>query len=294
MRDDTMLHYPALPDSRGEDLHGLEHRDSADLVIFMAGNQFMVMEELIDAFKEAHPGIEKIFYETLPPGLALKQILSGGAIFKGDIIDTVADVYTCVSEKALQTLTKHGKIDKGNSFIYLHNRLTLMVPKENRARIKAVSDLAREDVRISQPDPDVEDIAHHIVNMYRDAGGDQLVTRIMEEKRAEGTTIFTRVHHRETPLRIIKGTVHVGPVWATEVVAAKRKGLPVDEVAPPPGIDQKDNINYHICKLKEARHGENADRFIEFILSKKAKEIYKSYGFAVDSGTGASAPGPVP
>jgi len=52
--------------------------------------------------------------------------------------------------------------------------------------------------------------------MYRQAGGDELVHRIMDKKRAEGTTIFTVVHHRETPLRILKKTVDVGPVWATD------------------------------------------------------------------------------
>lgn len=54
----------------------------------------------------------------------------------------------------------------------------------------------------------------------------------MEEKRAAGTTIFTVVHHRETPLRIAKRTVDVGPVWATEAVHATSVGLAC-EVAEP-------------------------------------------------------------
>ena len=51
--------------------------------------------------------------------------------------------------------------------MYLHNRLTLMVPSGNPADIKAVADLGREEVRISQPDPANEDIAIHIMDMYR-------------------------------------------------------------------------------------------------------------------------------
>lgn len=61
--------------------------------MFMAGNQFMVMGDLIKAFKERHPEVKYIFYETLPPGLELKQILSGGAIFRGRLIAGSPDVY---------------------------------------------------------------------------------------------------------------------------------------------------------------------------------------------------------
>jgi len=44
---------------------------------------------------------------------------------------------------------------------------------------------------------------------------------VMEEKRAKGTTLFTKVHHRETPDRIRENMVDVGPVWATETVHAR-------------------------------------------------------------------------
>ena len=56
------------------------------LLLFMAGNQFIVMEELLAAFQKEFPDVQKIFYETLPPGLELKQILAGGAIFRMESI----------------------------------------------------------------------------------------------------------------------------------------------------------------------------------------------------------------
>ena len=115
--------------------------------------------------------------------------------------------------------------------------------------------------------------------MYRQAGGDELVHRIMEKKRAEGTTIFTVVHHRETPLRILRKTVDAGPVWATEAIHAKASGLSFDVVEPGEDFDQRNRINYYICKLKHARHPENADKFIEFIKSSEARQIYQKHGF---------------
>jgi ABC-type molybdate transport system substrate-binding protein len=142
-----------------------------------------------------------------------------------------------------------------------------------------VSDLARDDVRISQPDPQNEDIAYHIMDMYRQAGGDELLNRVMEEKRAEGTTIFTIVHHRETPLRIAKKTVDVGPVWATEAVHAQSGDLAFDVIEPGADLDQRENIDYYICRLRQAPHPQNAQNFLDFILSEKSQRIYKKYGF---------------
>jgi len=272
---------PVIPSDRADDLHHLEIADEADLVLFMAGNQFMVMKEIILAFKNKYPDIEKIFYETLPPGLELKQILTGGAFFRDNIIQVQADVYSSVNENAMKTLEDAGHILQKDYHLYLHNRLALMVAKNNPTGITSVADLGKDWIRISQPDPANEDIAYHIIDMYREAGGDELVHRIMEKKRADGTTILTVVHHRETPLRIIKQTVDAGPVWATEAAYAKASGLSIEVVEPGEDLDQRERIKYYICKLKHAPHPENAGRFIDFITSPAAGRIYEKYGFTV-------------
>ena len=271
--------FPVIPSDRGDDLHNLDIADSADLVLFVAGNQFMVMDELIRAFQEEHDDVKNIYYETLPPGLELKQILAGGAVFRDKVIDVVADIYASVTEKAMERLEVDGLITKGGYFLYLHNRIVLMVPEGNPAQIVSVADLGRDEVRISQPNPEYEDIAYYIIEMYRQTGGEDLVHRIMEEKRAEGTAILTIVHHRETPLRILKGTVDVGPVWATEVIHARKSNLAVDMVEPGEDMDQRDRINYYICRLKDAAHPENAEKYLDFIKSARAQSIYEAHGF---------------
>jgi len=280
--------FPVIPSDRGDDLHNLEFAHSADLVLFVAGNQFMVMEELLLAFQTEYPDIKTIFYETLPPGLELKQILAGGAIFRDEVIAVSADVYACVTEEAMDRLEKGGLVAPGDYFLYLHNRIVLMVPEGNPAQIVSVSDLGGEEVRVSQPNPEYEDIAHHIVGMYRQAGGQALVDRIMEQKRAEGTAILTIVHHRETPLRIAKRTVDVGPVWATEIIHARQTGLAVDMVEPGEDLDQRDRINYYLCRLKNTSHPDNAKKFLDFIKSARAQDIYKAYGFVPHFATSGS------
>lgn len=89
----------------------------------------------------------------------------------------------------------------------------------------------------------------------------------------------TVVHHRETPFGILKKTVDVGPVWATEVIHAKSSGLAFEVIEPGEDFDQRDRINYYICKLKDAPNPGNAKKFIEFIRSPGPQKIYQKYGF---------------
>ncbi len=267
---------PEIPPDREDDLRGLEYLNEAQLVVFMAGNQFMVMPELMAAFQRQHPEIEKVFYETLPPGLELKQILAGGALFRGRTIPGNPDVYTSVTEDAMLTLKQRGLIDEYHP--YLRNKLVLITQKGNPKGIKTVTDLARDDVRVSQPGQ-MENITEYIIKMYEEAGGKELVHRIMEEKRAEGTTVYTIVHHRETPLRLQKGTVDVGPVWATEAEEALRKGLEIEIIEPGPGLDQRDRVLYYVAQLKNGPNPEAGKKFVQFLLSSEAKDIYTKYGF---------------
>jgi ABC-type molybdate transport system substrate-binding protein len=271
--------YPEIPPDRDSDLVGMENLENADVVLFMAGNQFMVMPELIAAFQQRYPEVEHICYETLPPGLELRQILTGGAVFGGRLLTVVPDVYSSVSVKAMHRLEDEGFIRPGGFQPYLHNRLVLMVPEGNPAGIESIHDLARSDVRISQPDPQYEDIAGHIQEMYRRTAGDDLVQRIMVEKREQGSTRFTIVHHRETPLRLTNGEADVGPVWATEAAHAQKSGLAIDVIEPGAAVDGRDRITYFICRLQNGAHPINGEKFINFVLSPDGQKIFAGHGF---------------
>lgn len=86
---------PEIPSSRGDDIHNMQYMDSAGLVLFMAGNQFMVMDDLLSRFREIHPDVKRIFYETLPPGLELRQILASGAVFQVLELGSIKSRHLC-------------------------------------------------------------------------------------------------------------------------------------------------------------------------------------------------------
>jgi ABC-type molybdate transport system substrate-binding protein len=50
-------------------------------------------------------------------------------------------------------------------------------------------------------------------------------------------------------------------------------------VEPGEDMDQRDKINYYICRLKDATNSKNAAKFLDFIKSARAQGIYETHGF---------------
>jgi ABC-type molybdate transport system substrate-binding protein len=254
---------------------------TADLVMYLAGNQFMVMEELIQDFQAKHPDIRTVYVETIPPGQILKgQLLTQGEI-DGQKTAMNPDLFASVNIGHLKKMKAEGKMS--DHAIYIHNKLELMVAEGNPKGIKGPEDLGRDDLVQSHPNPLTEGIfKFYGSEMLKDMGLFEKVTGGKECKSCwavEGKTWFTSRHHRETPDRIEKGEADVGIVWTTEVAHAKAQGRPLEGVAIPAPLNKQDKVNYAIGVLNTGRNQQNGAAFIEYLASDKAQSIYESYGF---------------
>jgi ABC-type molybdate transport system substrate-binding protein len=254
---------------------------SADLVMYLAGNQFMVMEELIQDFQSMNEDIKTIYVETIPPGQILKgQILKQGEI-DGQKTAMNPDLFASVNVNHLKRLKKDGAMS--DHMIYVHNKLELMVAEGNPKDIKGPEDLGRDDLVQSHPNPLTEGIfKFYGSQMLKDLDLYEKVTGNAECRSCwaiEGKTWFTSRHHRETPDRIEKGEADVGIVWATEVVYAQAEGRPIDGVAIPAPLNQQDKVNYAIGALTTGRNPDNAGRFLYYLATDQAQTIYEKYGF---------------
>lgn len=242
------------------------------LVVFFAGNQFMCVDELLAAFKEAHPQYQRVFAETLPPGILAKQI-EGGSLTIGNMRITLQpDVYTAGRSRMLQMMPY-----MEDTITYAYNRLAIMVRKGNPKKITGLKDLGRKEVRVSMPNPAWEGIGGRIEEAYVKAGGEALKKAIMQTKVNDGSTYLTQIHHRQTPLRVLYDQSDAGPVWYSEALYQQMLQHPVELVP----IPEKENIKavYMAAIVKTAPHREAAAAFVAFLAGEKARAIYRKYGF---------------
>lgn len=254
---------------------------SADLVMYLAGNQFMVMETLIKDFQSRNPDIRSVYVETIPPG----QILNGQILKQGQIEgqDTARnpDLFASVNLNHLKKLNQQGLMH--SYMIYTRNKLELMVAAGNPKAISGPRDLARDDLIQSHPNPLTEGIFRFYGSaMLKELGLYEQVTGNAECRSCwavAGKTWFTSRHHRETPDRIEKGEADVGIVWTTEVAHARAQGRRIDGVAIDAPLNQQHRVGYAIGTLSSGRNPYNASRYLAYLGTQRAQSIYAGFGF---------------
>ncbi len=261
----------------------------ADLVMYLAGNQFMVMKELIQDFQEKNPDIKTVYVETLPPGQILKgQLLKQGMV-ESKKTSMTPDIFASANLNHLKKLKKEGKMSK--YMIYIHNKLELMVAKGNPKKIKGPEDLGRDNLVQSHPNPLTEDIfKFYGSKMLKDL---ELYEKVTGGKMVKGDwaikdkTWFTEHHRRETPDRIEKGKADVGIVWTTEVMYAKATNRGVEGVAIPALYNMESKVGYAIGHYEAGKkeNAKNAEAFLMYIATDAAQNIYAKYGFIKASKT---------
>jgi ABC-type molybdate transport system substrate-binding protein len=251
----------------------------AQLVLWLAGNQFFAMDDVVHAFQRQHPSTT-VGLITLPPGLLLQAIKAGGWTYGGKEYPGLPDIYASVNLGHLKQLKAAGLMD--SYMVYMQNELQIMVAKGNPKHVTKIDDLARPDVRTSMPNPVNEGIMQFYIRKVLErhslwqvmSGGKECVSC-----QATPNNWFTAVHHRETPDRIKAGQSDAGVVWKTEVLAAKRAGADIDAVELPPEDSLKNEVAYAIGELTKSPHKEAAEAFLAFLRSKSGQDAYAKYGF---------------
>jgi ABC-type molybdate transport system substrate-binding protein len=256
------------------DLHG--NPADARLVLFIGGNQFFVLPQLIAAFEDQNPALKgHIFYETLPPGILRKQIAAGNTLTVGNLtLQIQPDVYEA-GARVLQQMEQSGQVK--NVVRYATNDLAIMVQAGNPKHIRSLEDLGRPDVTLSMPNPQWEGVANQIAASLRKAGGQPLEQAVYQDKVKTGKTILTEIHHRQTPIRIMNGTADAGVTWASEVRFQKQLGNPIAGVAIPDALNT--TATYAGGVMKDAPHPQAAAKWLAFLQTEKAQAIYREFGF---------------
>ncbi|HVC36898.1 MAG TPA: substrate-binding domain-containing protein, partial [Gammaproteobacteria bacterium] len=225
---------------------------------------------------------QRIFVETLPPGILADQIRQGALVMGNLRIALKPDVYTAGHNRIVALQQSEHCFSATED--YARNRLALMVYRGNPQHVSGLQDMGRPDVRVSMPNPQWEGIARAIEALYRKAGGESLVNKIMDLKVKNGSTYLTQIHHRQTPLRILRRESDVGPVWYTEAYFQEHiLHNPISTVSIP--LQDNMEVTYTAGLMKTAPHPQAAREFMQFLSSPAGQAIYRHYGFlSSDSG----------
>lgn len=192
-----------------QDLHG--NIQDPDLVLFMAGNQYMVMPELIEGFKAwvaqnaaMYPGLEinEVFYATTPPGRLI------GAMEKGELDlgsynikvtpDTLWPDVFMTGLRQQRRLDRNGFAENGVATLYTRDDgAGILVRAGNPKNITEARDLRKKNIRVAISDPEIEPASYETYGQVLDGTGfEGLAERVLNNP---GRISPRAVHHRENP-----------------------------------------------------------------------------------------------
>ena len=276
--DDLKLYYTDGRVLKGQEAMARMQGD-AKLILWLAGNQFFAMDDVVHAFQKQHPSTS-VGVITLPPGLLLTAIQKGGWTYGGKAYPGRPDVYASVNLGHLKKLKAAGMMKQ--HAIYMHNELVLMVAKGNPKKIRGVADIGRDDVRTSMPNPESEGIMVFYGRKVLERHG--LWDKVSGGKKCRSCQTtknnwFTSVHHRETPERISDGRSDTGFVWITETIRAQRLGSPVEAVKLPPEDSLRNEVAYAIGPLSNSPRAQAASQYLSFLRTPAAAAAYAKHGF---------------
>jgi molybdate transport system substrate-binding protein len=174
-----------------------------------------------------------------------------------------ADVFAAASPKYPELLYHQGLLRK--PLVFATNRLVLIVPRRNPARIGSVYDLRRSGIKLVIGDKGVPIGAY--TRQILDALGitaDVLKNVVSEETDVKGIVA-----------KVALGEADVGFVYATDArpVAARVKTVPLPAWAQPP-------IRYEIAVVKGGREAA-ARAFVTRVIGKVGRTALRKAGFGL-------------
>jgi hypothetical protein len=264
------------------DLHGC--LNAPDLVLFMAGNQFRAIPDLIQAFHiwaadgptEAKR-IKKIFYVTLPPGLLIDAMVNGAlglanCWFSVSRSTLWPDVFM-TSPAQQRRLHSGGFIDSYS--IYARSRGVALLTRRGR-KISHPKHLLDADIRVAISSPDREPASYE---SYAQALSGLIAIDAPRQILAKPNTVFSNwIHHREIPQLLVEDRADVAPVFAhlgsylAETFSDRFLCIPLPSTGN--HIDE-----YAIAQITSAPHRDAAAIWCDFMRSDLAAAIYSQHGF---------------
>lgn len=276
--DGGLVPFTAAPFDMVEDLCG---DPNADLVVFLAGNQYMVLPDLVAGFLRAHPAVGSVFYETLPPGIVVQQLRHGG-LRMGSLEVRVRPDVLALSPAVLHELGAEGLV--GPTRPYASNDLAILVAAGNPLRLSGLADLGRPGVRVAFPDPATEGIGRLALEALHGTGGAGLRRAVEHDKAGRGEVVFTSIHHRQGPAWLAAGATDAAVVWSTEALHHRRLGGPFDTVTIPGSQNRRGA--YAAAVVSGAAHRDAAAAFVDHLCSEAGRAVYAARGFAAADGDG--------
>ena len=210
--------------------------------------------------------------ERQRPGLAVRFNFAGSQQLAAQIEQgATADVFASADERWMKYAGERGLL-AGEPVVFARNRLVVIVPRTNPARIGRLQDLARGGVKLVIG-ADAVPVGRYgriaIRNLARDSAfGNEFATRTLRNVVSEEENVKAVV------AKVQLGEADAGIVYRSDVTAAVSRYLRVFEI---PGSA---NViaSYPIALVRDSRSADAAAAFLALARSPEGQQVLERHG----------------
>lgn len=243
-----------------------------EIQVFIAASLNTVMKDLADRYRKIEPNV-KITYNADSSGTLLTQIEEGYA----------CDLFFSAAQKQMNQLEEDGLVMEGSRNNVVNNQVVLLTLKDSKTKVKDLDTLrdAKNIALAGGSVPVGKYTRQALVNkgILETAEDVSKITSQEVSNALGGVEISEQDNVSKVLIAVTEGACEVGTVYYSDTYGYEDKIEILEKVS----YDLTGDVIYPIClvKNKEADEAEKeaAEKFMEYVLSEEAKEVFESYYF---------------
>jgi len=232
------------------------------LSVFAAASLTEAFGMLAQNFEAEHPEVHVVL--NLAGSQQLAQQIAQGA---------PADVFASADRKQIDAIVGAGRIDSPTSQEFARNRLVIIFPEGNPARIQNLQDLARAGLRVVIADSAVPVGAYTL--QFLDLAAQDANLGEAFRSGFLGNVASYEENVRAVLSKVILGEADAGIVYSTDYAGIRNENILALDIPEELNV----TASYVLAPIKDSQQPELAMSFIEFVLSPQGQAILGEYGF---------------
>ncbi|GGH86275.1 molybdate transport system substrate-binding protein [Pullulanibacillus pueri] len=229
-----------------------------ELTISAAASLKDVLTAAQESFEKDHPNI-KLSYNFASSGTLEQQILQGAPV----------DLFFSAAEDQFKEVEEKGFIDKKDAVNLVGNEIVLVVPKNSQSPIQSFNDLSNVKGQISIGTPESVPAGQY---------GKETLEHLHLWDSLKDKMVYAK-DVRQVLSYIETNSVKAGIIYKTDAAISDK--VKVIALAP---SGSHTPVIYPLGILKGTSHPKEAKMVYDYLQSKKAKDIFKEYGFVTQLG----------
>lgn len=237
-----------------------------------AGSQILTVlaaASLTDSFNE----IGKLF-EAHNPGIKVVFSYAGSQQLAQQLGQGVgADVFASASTKYMDAVIASKRVNPSDAHTFVKNRLVVIFPKDNPAKLKDLKDLAKTGLKLDLADKAVP-VGQYTLDFLDKALKDPGYDAKFKENVLKNVVSYEE-NVKAVVTKVSLGEVDAGIVYVTDITADA--AAKIGQLAIPDALNTV--AVYPIAPISDSQNADLAKAFVALVLSPEGQAVMAKYGF---------------